>query len=121
RRLHSVNDETPKRFFILSEEHTAPQPEEAQTAAKWVEPARIVAGNTIDISQSGRRQLSADEKGEIEQRAKTAWRRPAFGAFFFTSYLIGLLWINRVSGTATDPGFWEYFFIAATVWMDYVF
>jgi hypothetical protein len=121
RRLHSVNGETPKGFFILSEEHTAPQPEEAQTAAKWVEPARIVSGNTIDISQSGRRRLSAEEKAELEQRAKTAWRRPAFGAFFFTTYLIGLLWLDRVSGTAANAGFWEYFFIAATIWMDYIF
>jgi hypothetical protein len=120
RRLYRVNGQAPKRLIMLPEERTAPQPEEAQTAAKWVEPARIVSGNTIDISQSGRRRLSAEEKAELEQRAKTAWRRPAFGAFFFTTYLIGLLWIDRVSGTA-NSGFWEYFFIAATIWVDYIF
>ncbi|MEO6907743.1 MAG: hypothetical protein ABI210_07625 [Abditibacteriaceae bacterium] len=121
RRLYRVNDESPKRLIMLPEERTAPQPEEAQTAAKWVEPARIVSDHTIDISQSGKRQLSADEKAELEQRAKTAWRRPAFGAFFFTAYLIGLLWIDRVAGTGSNVGFWEYFFIAATIWVDYMF
>lgn len=121
RRLYRVNGEASKRLIILPEERTAPQPVEAQTAAKWVEPARIVSGNTIDISQSGRRQLSSEEKAELEQRAKTSWRRPAFGAFFFTTYLIGLLWIDRVSGTAANAGFWEYFFIATTIWVDYMF
>jgi len=121
RRLYRVNGEPPKRKILLPEERTAPQPVEAQTAAKWVEPARIISGNTLDISQSGRRQLSAEEKVELENRAKTAWRRPAFGAFFFTIYLIGLLWIDRAQGTISNPGFAEYFFIAATIWVDYIF
>lgn len=121
RRLQQVNGMPVKKLILLPEERTAPQPEQAQTVAKWVEPARIISGNTLDISQSGRRQLSEDEKSELQQRAQTAWRRPGIAAFFFTTYLIGLLWIDRVAPNASNPGAAEYFFIGATIWVDVIF
>lgn len=121
RRLRQVNGMPVEKLILLPEERTAPQPQQARTVAKWVEPARIISGNTLDISQSGRRQLSEDEKSELTQRAQTAWRRPAVAAFFFTTYLIGLLWMDRVAPANTNPGAAEYFFIGATIWMDVIF
>src|SRR5690606_20933485 len=100
RRLWRVNGTVIDKLIVLPAEHTAPLPELAKTTAKWVEPARIVAANTLDISDSGRRDLSHEEQAEIRQRARTVWRKPAGGAFLFTAYFGGfavMQWVAESS------------------------
>ena len=118
RRLWRVNGTPVKKLLLLPEERTAPLPELAQTTAKWVEPARVAADNTLDISQSGRRDLSLDERDELRNRARTVWRKPAAGAFLFTAYFGGFAIMQWVTKSSVHLEWSAYILIALTLWID---
>lgn len=118
RRLWQVNGIHVKKVVCLPEEHTAFQPEQAQIAAKWVEPARIIADHTIDISQSGQRDLSEQETNEICHRARTAWRKPGLGALLFTAYLGAQAIRQWQVGADVNLQWSTYIFIALIIWID---
>jgi|GEM_PF-5353881 len=118
RRLWRVNGTPVKKLLLLPEERTAPLPELAQTTAKWVEPARVVAANTLDISQSGRRDLSQEEQGELRRRARTVWRKPAAGAFLFTAYFGGFAIAQWMAKASLHLEWSAYILIALTLWID---
>jgi len=112
RRLWSVNDTRVENIYCLSEEYTSIQPERAKKVAKWVEPARIIAENTIDISQSGQRELSNEERAEIRRRSRTGWRKFGGISLLLTlalgSYII-VPWVINGSFSLR----WEYYFYLA--------
>lgn len=118
RRLWQVNGKRVKKLICVPEEHTAFQPEQAQTAAKWVEPARVVAENTIDISQSGRRELSTQETDEITHRARTTWRKPGLLALLFTAYLGAQAIRQWQGGLGVNLQWSTYIYIALLIWID---
>ena len=118
RRLWQVNGTRVKELICVPEEHTAFQPEQAQIAAKWVEPARIIEGRTIDVSQSGRRNLSKQEADEIRRRAHIAWRKPGLIALLSTAYLGAQAIRQWQLGPHANLQWSVYIFIALILWID---
>ena len=118
RRLWRVNGTRVTKLLFLPEEHTAFQPEQAKIAAKWVEPAPVIAENTIDISQSGRRELSEQETNELRRRSRTAWRKPGLGALLFTAYFGGLAIAQWRSGSPIRLEWTFYVYVIFTIWID---
>jgi len=118
RRIWQVNGTRVKELICVPEEHTAFQPEQAQIAAKWVEPARIIEGGAIDISQSGQRNLSKQEADEIRRRARIAWRKPGLIALLSTVYFGAQAIRQWQLGPHANLQWSVYIFIALILWID---
>lgn len=70
----------------------ATAPHFASMAAAWVEPLRAPSRSSqepqiLDSNQHGQRDLSAAEISELQRRARKAWLRPFWPAFFLTLWL----------------------------------
>jgi hypothetical protein len=119
RRLWHINEQRVSKFVVLPKEHTASLPPQAALAAKWAQPAVRVAENVLDASQSGRRDLSSEEREEIRRRARTLWRRPTFIAAALLAWIIMCLIPVIFYGARlkVEPG--AYLLIVAALWACY--
>lgn len=121
RRLWQVNGTRVKKLVFLPEEHTAFQPEQAKIAAKWVEPAPVIAKNVIDISQSVRRELSEEESSEIYKHIRKTIVLPSVVAIGLTLFSVGPVVLYRMYDMPIHLEFGAYFLFAMTILADISF